>query len=215
LGLSTNNTDGQRRIGLLGGSFDPIHHAHLSLARAAIKHADLDEVQFIPAGQPWQRAKLKASSEDRAAMVGLAIANEPGFRLNTIEIERQGPTYTIETLRTLTIGPDYYWLLGADQLENFCTWSDWASIAGMVTLLVALRPHYDLSIPPALDSLIKSGVARVQSLPFEPMATSATRVREHLAQGRSVADDLSPAVIRYIQTHHLYQTSTRNQTHGY
>ena len=213
--MSTNNTDGQRRIGLLGGSFDPIHHAHLSLARAAIKHADLDEVQFIPAGQPWQRAKLKASSEDRAAMVGLAIANEPGFRLNTIEIERQGPTYTIETLRTLTIGPDYYWLLGADQLENFCTWSDWASIAGMVTLLVALRPHYDLSIPPALDSLIKSGVARVQSLPFEPMATSATRVREHLAQGRSVADDLSPAVIRYIQTHHLYQTSTRNQTHGY
>jgi nicotinate-nucleotide adenylyltransferase len=213
--LSTNKTAGQRRIGLLGGSFDPIHHAHLSLARAAIKHADLNEVQFIPAGQPWQRAKLKASPKDRAAMVGLAIANEPGFRLNTIEIERQGPTYTIETLRALPIGPDYYWLLGADQLENFCTWSDWASIAGMVTLLVALRPQYDLSMPPALDSLIKSGAARVQSLPFKPMATSATRVREHLAQGQSVADDLSPAVIRYIQTHHLYQTSTRKQTHGY
>ena len=143
-------------------------------------------------------------------MVRLAIGNEPGFRLNTIEIERQGPTYTVETLRALPPGPDYYWILGADQLENFCTWSDWETIASMVTLLVALRPQYDLSIPPALDSLIKAGAARVQSLPFEPMATSATRVRERLAQGQSVADDLAPDVIRYIQTHHLYQTSTRN-----
>ena len=208
--MSIHKTSGQPRIGLLGGSFDPIHHAHLSLARAAIKQAGLDEVQFIPAGQPWQRAKLKASPQDRAAMVRLAIGNEPGFRLNTIEIERQGPTYTVETLRALPPGPDYYWILGADQLENFCTWSDWETIASMVTLLVALRPQYDLSIPPALDSLIKAGAARVQSLPFEPMATSATRVRERLAQGQSVADDLAPDVIRYIQTHHLYQTSTRN-----
>lgn len=208
--MSIHKTSGQSRIGLLGGSFDPIHHAHLSLARAAIKQAGLDEVQFIPAGQPWQRAKLKASPQDRAAMVRLAIGNEPGFRLNTIEIERQGPTYTVETLRALPPGPDYYWILGADQLKNFCTWSDWETIARMVTLLVALRPQYDLSIPPALDSLIKAGAARVQSLPFEPMATSATRVREHLAQGQSVADDLAPDVIRYIQTHHLYQTSTRN-----
>jgi len=208
--LSIHKKSGQPRIGLLGGSFDPVHHAHLSLARAAIKQAGLDEVQFIPAGQPWQRAKLKASPQDRAAMVRLAIGNEPGFRLNTIEIERQGPTYTVETLRALPPGPDYYWILGADQLENFCTWSDWETIARMVTLLVALRPQYDLSIPPALDSLIKAGAARVQFLPFEPMATSATRVREHLAQGQSVADDLAPDVIRYIQTHHLYQTSTRN-----
>jgi len=208
--LSIHKTSGQPRIGLLGGSFDPVHHAHLSLARAAIKQAGLDEVQFIPAGQPWQRAKLKASPQDRAAMVRLAIGNQPGFRLNTIEIERQGPTYTVETLRALPPGPEYYWILGADQLENFCTWSDWETIARMVTLLVALRPQYDLSIPPALDSLIKAGAARVQSLPFEPMATSATCVRERLAQGQSVADDLAPDVIRYIQTHHLYQTSTRN-----
>lgn len=208
--MSIHKKSGQPRIGLLGGSFDPVHHAHLSLARAAIKQAGLDEVQFIPAGQPWQRAKLKASPQDRAAMVRLAIGNQPGFRLNTIEIERQGPTYTVETLRALPPGPEYYWILGADQLENFCTWSDWETIARMVTLLVALRPQYDLSIPPALDSLIKAGAARVQFLPFEPMATSATRVREHLAQGQSVADDLAPDVIRYIQTHHLYQTSTRN-----
>ncbi len=207
--MSTIKTRDQQRIGLLGGSFDPIHHAHLSLARAAINHADLDEVQFIPASQPWQRAKLKASPEDRGAMVGLAIGNEPSFRLNTIEIERKGPTYTIETLHALPHGPDYYWILGADQLENFCTWSDWETIAGMVILLVAIRPRYDLSIPPALGSLIKAGTAQVQSLPFEPMATSATHVRDQLAQGQSVADYLSPAVIRYIQTHHLYQTSSR------
>uniref|UniRef100_UPI0040480B87 nicotinate-nucleotide adenylyltransferase n=1 Tax=Orrella sp. TaxID=1921583 RepID=UPI0040480B87 len=208
--MIATKTGGQRRIGLLGGSFDPIHHAHLCLARAAINQANLHEVQFIPAGQPWQRSKLIASPKDRAAMVGLAIANEPGFRLNTIEVERQGPTYTLDTLRALPLGPKYYWLLGADQLINFCTWSNWESIASMVTLLVAIRPQYDLNIPIELDALIKAGTAQIQSLPFEPMATSATRVREYLSQGQSVAEDLSPAVIHYIQTHHLYQTSNRN-----
>lgn len=210
MGLTTDPSTNQRRVGLLGGSFDPIHQAHLSLAHAAIHHAQLDEVQFIPAGQPWQRAKLKASPIDRAAMVRLAIADQPGLRLNTMEVERQGATYTIDTLRALPPGPAYHWLLGADQLENFCSWSHWDHIAEMVTLLVALRPQYDLTIPPALQEMVTAGRAHVQSLPFEPMTTSATRVRERLAEGQSVVDDLSPAVIRYIETHHLYQTSTRN-----
>jgi nicotinate-nucleotide adenylyltransferase len=207
--MSSQSSD-KRRIGLLGGSFDPIHRAHLSLARTALSHAQLDEVQFIPAGQPWQRSTLKASPKDRAAMVALAIADEPAFSLNTVEVERQGPTYTIDTLRALPAGPTYFWIMGADQLENFCSWSHWDAIAKMVTLLVALRPPNELTIPAALESMVNAGLAQVQSLPFEPMTTSATRVRDRLIQGQSVAEDLSPAVIRYIQTHHLYQTSTGN-----
>jgi nicotinate-nucleotide adenylyltransferase len=127
-----------------------------------------------------------------------------------VETERQGPTYTIDTLKALPFGPQYYWIMGADQLENFCTWSHWEAIAKMVTLLVALRPAYTLTIPAALACQVSAGLANVQPLPFEPVATSATRIRDKLAQGQSVTADLSPAVIRYIQTHHLYQTSTRN-----
>jgi len=198
----TNHTE---RIALFGGSFDPIHQAHLRLASAALEHAQLDQVQFIPAGQPWQRAKLKASPTHRAAMVALAIQGEPRFHLNPIEIEREGETYTIDTLRALPKGPRYFWLLGADQLENFCSWSQWEAIAQQVTFLVACRPQHHLVVPGPLQSLIDQGVSRVQPLPFEPMSTSATRVRENLAQGHAVSDDVCPAVINYITKHHLYQ----------
>ncbi len=201
-------TTGQtEKIALFGGSFDPIHCAHLRLAQAALAHAPIDQVQFIPAGQPWQRTKLKASPTHRAAMVALAIQDEPRFCLNPIEIEREGQTYTIDTLRALPKGPNYFWLLGADQLENFCSWSQWEAIAQIVTFLVACRPQHQLTVPDPLQSLIDQGISRLQTLPFEAMSTSATRVREALAQGQSVSDDVCPAVMAYINKHHLYQNT--------
>ncbi|MFO7748328.1 MAG: nicotinate-nucleotide adenylyltransferase [Orrella sp.] len=195
------------RIGLFGGSFDPIHRAHLSLASAALQYANLDQVQFIPAGQPWQRSKLKASPTHRATMVELAIADEPRFCMNAIEIEREGETYTIDTLLALPQGPDYFWLMGADQLENFCSWSDWEAIAKLVSFLVACRPHHDLTVPAPLQALIDQGITQVKSLPFDAMPTSATQIRETLARGQSVGQDLSPAVAEYINKHHLYQNT--------
>lgn len=195
------------RVGLFGGSFDPIHRAHLGLARAALNHAKLDQVQFIPAGQPWQRSKLKASPIDRAAMVALAIEQEPNFGVNTIEVEREGETYTIDTLRALPEGPQYFWLMGADQLENFCSWSDWQAIAKLVSFLVACRPNHDLTVPTPLQPLVDQGFTQVQSLPFEAMPISATQIRENLAHGQSVREDLHPAVAEYINKHHLYQNT--------
>ena len=198
-------TDRRERIVLFGGSFDPIHCAHLRLAQAALAYDQIDQVQFIPAGQPWQRAKLKASPTHRAAMVALAIQDESRFCLNPIEIEREGETYTIDTLHALPKGPAYFWLLGADQLENFCSWNQWEAIAQTVTFLVACRPQHQLTVPRPLQSLIDQGLARVETLPFEAMSTSATHVREQLAQGLAANDDVCPTVLNYINKHHLYQ----------
>ena len=129
------------RIGLFGGSFDPVHSAHLALARTALSSLKLHQVQLIPAGQPWQRAPLGASPGQRLDMLKLAVGNTPGLVINPIEIERNGPTYTIETLEALTVGPEYFWLLGSDQLVNFCTWNRWQEIVQRVTLVVAQRRH--------------------------------------------------------------------------
>jgi len=170
-----------------------------------LAYDQIDQVQFIPAGQPWQRAKLKASPTHRAAMVALAIQDESRFCLNPIEIEREGETYTIDTLHALPKGPAYFWLLGADQLENFCSWNQWEAIAQTVTFLVACRPQHQLTVPRPLQSLIDQGLARVETLPFEAMSTSATHVREQLAQGLAANDDVCPTVLNYINKHHLYQ----------
>lgn len=114
-----------KRVGLLGGSFDPIHKAHIALALAAFEQLQLDQVQLLPAAQPWQRDALGASTQDRLAMAELATQSHHGLQVNPVEIERGGPTYTIDTVRSLPAGSRYYWILGSDQLHNFCSWNDW------------------------------------------------------------------------------------------
>src|SRR5690606_21864786 len=134
------------KTGLLGGSFDPIHLAHISLARTAWQFLGLEEVQLIPAANPWQREPLAASSEHRLAMLDIASQHESYLRINPIELARGGASYTIDTLRQLPAGPEYYWVLGADQLENFCTWDSWQDITRLAHLAVAQRPG---SVPQA------------------------------------------------------------------
>src|SRR3546814_3227052 len=131
---------GVKRIGLLGGSFDPIHVAHLALAHAALDALHLDQVQFIPAAHPWQRAPLGAASEHRLRMIELAINGQPQLAANPIELERGGATYTIDTLRALPTDARYGWLLGTDQLDNFCTWRQWQATAEHVDLAGSTRP---------------------------------------------------------------------------
>src|SRR5690606_28865269 len=141
------------RIGLLGGSFDPVHHAHLLLAITARQHLELDDMQLLPAAQPWQRSPLGASASHRLSMLKLAIAEHPGLSINTLEIDRRGTTYTIDTLRELKAGETahtYFWVLGSDQLVNFCTWRDWQEIVRRVYLAVAERPGAQVVPPPAL-----------------------------------------------------------------
>ena len=130
-----------KRIGLLGGSFDPVHLAHVALAQSALSALALEQVQLIPTANPWQREALQATPAQRLDMLALAIADQPGLAVNPIEIERGGATYTIDTLRALPGDARYVWLLGADQLANFCTWRAWDEIAERVDMAVAVRPH--------------------------------------------------------------------------
>jgi len=199
-----------QRIGLLGGSFDPIHIAHIQLACAARDHLNLDSVTLIPASQPWQRDDLKVNGQQRLEMVKLAIANKPKLSVSTLEIDRGGPTYTIDTIHLLDPKPNYFWLLGADQLNNFCTWHKWADIAERVTLVVAQRPHSPLCIPSPLQDRINQGRAALEVLPFEPLAVSSRDIRQRLASNQSVDSLLDKQVIQYIKAHNLYRANSEN-----
>lgn len=199
------------RIGLLGGSFDPVHRAHLSLAQTALDTLDLDEVQLIPAGQPWQKPPLGAAPLHRLKMLELATKGRENITVNPIEIQRTGPTYTLETLKSLETGHDYYWILGADQLKNFCTWQRWSEIAERVQLVVAQRPGSSLTPPDELDDWLNAHQRTLTYLPFEPLDISASAIRQRLAQ-QQLASDLLPEVIeQYIHEHGLYRPLTPKQ----
>ncbi|QDJ47357.1 nicotinate-nucleotide adenylyltransferase [Bordetella hinzii] len=193
-----------KQIGLLGGSFDPIHLAHLALAQSALAHLGLDEVQFVPAANPWQRAPLTASPADRLAMIRAAIAGHAGLTVNASEIERGGATYTVDTVRALPAGAHYTWILGADQLANFCTWRDWQDIARRVDLAVATRPGTPLRAPAPLTALLAQTGRQLRELPFTPMAVSASDIRQRLARGLPTTDLLPASVSRYITERGLY-----------
>ncbi len=196
------------RIGLLGGSFDPVHQAHLTLARTALVSLKLDQVQLIPAGQPWQRPPLGASRHDRLHMIKLALGQEPGLLVNPVEIDRTGPTYTIETLESLPDGHEYFWILGADQLANFCTWRRWKEIVSRVQLVVAQRPGSDLIAPPELASWMQAHDKRLIHLPFEPLDISANEIRQRIARGESTAEFLTESVGQYVTARGLYRQRT-------
>lgn len=193
------------KIGLLGGSFDPVHRAHVTLASTALHALDLDRVEFIPAANPWQREPLAASGEDRVAMLHLALDQHPQLRVNPIEVQRGGKTYTIDTLHELPSGSDYYWILGADQLANFCTWHRWQDILSLVQLAVAQRIGSPLTPPQTLqEQLDKLGRGLIR-LPFEPAQISSTDIRKRLARGEPTGQLLDVAVAQYIEKKGLYQ----------
>lgn len=200
------------RIGLLGGSFDPVHRAHVAVALQAQQTLNLDQVQLIPAGHPWQRPPLSASANDRLAMLDLAIQCHPSLVVNPIETQRSGPTYTIDTLESLPGGHAYYWILGADQLHNFCTWHRWQDIAQIAQLAVVARPGNTLAPPAALEDLLITSGRKLNIIPFQPMSIAARDIRRKLACGESTDELLPPAVSEYISQHGLYRHQTNAST---
>jgi nicotinate-nucleotide adenylyltransferase len=209
-------------IGLLGGSFDPIHRGHLQLARDALKHLPLAEVRFLPAAQPWQKGPITAA-EHRAQMVQLAIADEPRFTLDMREIERGGLTYTIDTLRALRSqlpGRPLVLIMGSDQFTRLNTWHEWQQIVELAHIAVATRAG---ALPSSSGTTMLgrplSDAAALASEPggnvvefkMTPIDTSATEVRRLLREPNSTerAQRLSAmvpaAVLDYIDSHHLYR----------
>lgn len=193
-----------KKIGLLGGSFDPVHLAHIALAETARQALGLESVQLIPAADPWQRPALKATSEQRLAMLEIATRHYPHLHVNPVEILRGGTTYTIDTVRQLPDGAEYFWILGADQLRNFCSWQYWQEITNLLTLAVAQRPGGPLTAPQALTEHLEAQGGQLIQLPFQPTTISATFIRERLATGESTDKMLDPAVAQYIQQNRLY-----------
>jgi len=210
-------------IGLLGGSFDPIHFGHLQLARDALAHLPLDEIRFIPAAQPWQKERVTDAAH-RAHMVERAIANEPRCVLDMHEIERGGTTYTIDTLRALRAGPwpeaSLVLVMGSDQFERFDTWREWQAIAGFAHIAVARRAGVAARVNPTLQAfsdehhcgpaeLAHRPAGGLVEFPMTAVDASATEARRLLANPspdgeRRLARLLPAAVLDYIRVHRLY-----------
>ena len=197
-----------KRIGLFGGSFDPVHNAHVALAKEALSHLQLDEVRWIPAGQPWQKNRQITGGAHREAMVALAIAGEPRFVLETCELRRRGPSFTLDTVRELQAaqpGDQWFLIIGQDQYTGLHTWRDWRELISLVTLVVAKRPGATAWPHP---DLLRAEQRAVQ-LPM--MDISSTVIRASVASDRPI-DDLVPApVARYIEQHALYRGAAEPQ----
>ena len=200
--LTADSNAQPMRIGIFGGSFDPVHNAHLALAKLALTELQLDELLWVPAGQPWQKSRLLSSAADRVAMLALAIEGEPRFVLSPIELERAGPSYMLDTVRVLQAErPNVQWFLviGQDQYAGFHTWHGCTELIARITLAVAARPDASGVVDPRVLALPHRTVA----LPM--MAVSSTDIRGRIAHGQGIADLVPHAVASYIARHHLYQ----------
>lgn len=197
-----------RRIGLLGGSFNPPHLAHRALGQAAQDQLGLDELRWLPAGAPWQKASHSlVDGHHRAAMLRLLLADTPGWVVDERELHRAGPTYTLDTVRELQAErpevSDWFLVIGQDQFARFHTWHGWSELAARVTLAVAARAGQVPELPAALAAQPHRWVL----LPLARHDTSASDIRARLGRGEPVDSLVGSAVAGYIARHHLYPPS--------
>ncbi|MBI4298983.1 MAG: nicotinate-nucleotide adenylyltransferase [Chloroflexi bacterium] len=198
------------KVGVMGGTFDPIHLGHLIVAEEARIRLSLEQVIFVPTGDPWLKAGREISpAHHRMAMVKLAISSNPFFRVSPIEIERPGPSYSVVTLEALkaTFPPEaeFYFILGMDSLRDLHRWHSPERLFSLCTLVTFARPgflHFDTA---SLDK-ISAGASRKIVLIEGPLIDiSGTELRRRLAQGNSVCYWVHPEVEEYIRRHGLYQ----------
>lgn len=186
-----------RRIGLLGGTFDPPHTGHVGMARAALKAGLVDEVLVIPAGDPWQKATY-ANADDRLTMARLAFQDEPYCIVHDIETRRSGPTYAIDTLEIMA-SPDLemHYVIGSDTLAQLPTWRRIDDVAKLCTFLVVRRPGTTVT-PPEIPGL------RVEVVPSSSMLEASRDIRAELAGATARPGGLPDEVWEYIVRHRLY-----------
>ncbi|MFB7274923.1 nicotinate-nucleotide adenylyltransferase [Streptomyces sp. NPDC056244] len=192
----------RRRLGVMGGTFDPIHHGHLVAASEVAALFHLDEVVFVPTGQPWQKTQRAVSpAEDRYLMTVIATASNPQFSVSRSDIDRGGPTYTIDTLRDLRSlhgDADLFFITGADALSQILSWRNHEELFSLAHFIGVTRPGHDLSA----DGLPKGGVSLVE---IPALAISSTDCRERVAKGDPVWYLVPDGVVRYIDKRQLYR----------
>jgi nicotinate-nucleotide adenylyltransferase len=196
-------SNGRRRVGVMGGTFDPVHHGHL-VAGSEVAHIfALDEVIFVPTGEPYQKSgRVVSSAEDRYLMTVIATASNPRFSVSRVDIDRPGPTYTIDTLKDLQKasgpGTDLYFITGADALANILTWHDVDALFGLAHFIGCTRPGHRLTgqgLPDGKVSLVE----------IPALAISSSVCRHRVAAGEPVWYLVPDGVVQYIAKRSLYQ----------
>ncbi|PWV85175.1 nicotinate-nucleotide adenylyltransferase [Prauserella marina] len=194
-----------RRIGVMGGTFDPVHHGHLVAASEVQNRFGLDEVIFVPTGQPWQKVdRVVSKAEDRYLMTVIATASNPVFSVSRVDVDREGQTFTVDTLRDLhTEYPDdeLFFITGADALEQILTWRDADELFKYAHFIGVTRPGYQLD-----DHHLPKG--KVSLVEVTAMAISSTGVRERVGSGEPVWYLVPDGVVRYIDKRRLYRQET-------
>ncbi|GAA3145652.1 nicotinate-nucleotide adenylyltransferase [Planomonospora alba] len=196
---------GKRRLGVMGGTFDPIHHGHLVAASEVAHHFDLDEVVFVPTGRPWQKASQEVSApEDRYLMTVIATASNPRFSVSRVDIDRPGPTFTIDTLRDVAAayGPDteLFFITGADALAQILSWRDVDELFTIAHFIGATRPGHHLHDPGLPEG-------KVSLLEIPALAISSSECRQRVAAGEPIWYLVPDGIVQYINKRGLYRSA--------
>jgi nicotinate-nucleotide adenylyltransferase len=200
---------------LFGGTFDPVHHGHLIVARSLVEQRNAEGITFVPAASPPHKAAARAAASDRLAMLRLAIKGEPRFEVCPLELSRGGPSYTIDTLRDLRrqygSKARFHWAIGADMLEDLPKWRSAEEVLQEARLVVVVRPPWDQHLEKLFASLSGHFTSRqVDALRESVVRTplidiSSTEIRRRVATGGSIRYLVPDAVARYIHEHKLYR----------
>jgi nicotinate-nucleotide adenylyltransferase len=190
-----------RRIGIMGGTFDPIHHGHLVAASEVAGRFNLDEVVFVPTGEPYQKGGAVSPAEDRYLMTVIATASNPRFHVSRADIDRDGPTYTVDTLRDLhaVYGPgvELFFITGADALARILSWKDALEMLSLAHFVGVTRPGFELS-----DDHLPADTVTLVEVPA--MAISSSDCRARVAAGKPVWYLVPDGVVQYIAKRRLY-----------
>jgi nicotinate-nucleotide adenylyltransferase len=204
-----------RRVGIFGGTFDPIHRGHLRAAKDVARALDLDQVLFIPAGIPWQKeGTVVASARDRLAMVELAIAADPQFATSSVDVERPGRSYMIDTLHDLRSHDDFadanlFVIAGADAFVGLPTWKQADELSKLATFVGVTRPGFPLPQDHPLSGITTEDVGEQVLVEVEPLDISSSQIREQVGAGEAIDGLTVPAVADYIARRGLYWASNQ------
>lgn len=200
------------RVGVLGGTFDPIHNGHVKVAEEAGEKLSLARVLFVPAGEPWLKGhRMLTGASHRLQMVKLAVALDKRFEVSTVDLDRAGPSYTEDTLsalqRRLGADAELYFILGADALKEFDKWRNPHRIVAMCHLVALKRPRCPLPDLAGLESAVPGISERTIVLDNQPIDITSSDIRNRVQQGLPIADLVPRAVNDYIAKHSLYTRS--------
>ncbi|WP_260860391.1 nicotinate-nucleotide adenylyltransferase [Mycobacterium tilburgii] len=197
-------------MGVMGGTFDPIHYGHLVAASEVADLFDLDEVVFVPSGQPWQKSRNVSAAEDRYLMTVIATASNPRFSVSRVDIDRGGPTYTKDTLQDLhALNPDteLFFITGADALSSILSWQGWEVLFELARFIGVSRPGYDLRREHVTDALGELAQDALTLVEIPALAISSTDCRQRAAQRRPLWYLMPDGVVQYVSKRQLYRES--------